>query len=260
MQNLTITLIQQPLHWLDPEANCQQFSRLIAEIEESDLIILPEMFNTGFTNKSELVAETSDGKSMEWLAKTAQEKNCAIVASLCFKEIEREAVQYSNRLIFMRPDGQFDYYDKRHLFRLGREHQHYKSGNRRLVLNFRGWRICPMVCYDLRFPVWARNRNDYDLLLYVANWPAARSDHWRTLLKARAIENISYVAGVNIIGTDGNHISYLGDSVVHDYFGKELLYADDEGGVFSTRLNYQQLIDYRKSFPAHLDADQFEIK
>ena len=260
MQDLTVTLIQQPLHWLDPEANCQQFERLISPLEDTDLIILPEMFNTGFTMHPEKVAETNTGQTLDWLTKTAQEKQCAIIASIPFKETGKEGLHYFNRLIFMQPDGSFQHYDKRHLFRMANEHQQYQSGKKRLVVNYNGWRICPMVCYDLRFPVWSRNRNDYDFLIYIANWPASRSQHWRTLLKARAIENQAYVAGMNIIGTDGNSISYLGGSVMHDAQGNELTYAGDQAGCFTTQLNYETLLDYRKHFPAYLDADQFKIK
>ncbi len=260
MQDLTVTMIQQPLHWLDPDANCEQFGRLISTLNDTDLIILPEMFNTGFTMQPDSVAESGDGKTLEWLSQTSQQKNSAIVASLPYRKTGKQGIHYYNRLVFMHPDGQFQHYDKRHLFRMAQEHKHYQGGKTRLIVNYKGWRICPMVCYDLRFPVWSRNKNDYDLLVYIANWPAARSEHWRTLLKARAIENLSYVAGVNIIGTDGNNISYQGDSVVHGAAGEQLLFAGAMGGCFTTRLNYDALMDYRKRFPAYMDADQFIIK
>jgi len=262
MSDLTVTLIQQPLAWLDAETNRQHFANLIAPLAgKTDLIILPEMFNTGFSMEPAPVAETMDGLTLQWLSQQAKATDAAITGSFTITEGDH----FYNRMIFMQPDGHYHCYDKRHLFRMGNEHHRYQGGSERLIVEYRGWRICPMVCYDLRFPVWSRNgyadnRNDYDLLIFVANWPDPRREHWLSLLKARAIENLSYVAGVNRLGTDGNKLNYSGDSTLFDAWGDEVLNTQSEAGSFTKTLNYQTLRKIRKQFPAHLDADAFEIK
>jgi predicted amidohydrolase len=195
------------------------------------------------------------GPTIGWMREEAAALGCVITGSL----IVREAGHCYNRLVWARPDGTLEHYDKRHLFRVAGEQDHYAAGARRLVVDLKGWRICPMICYDLRFPVWSRNRGDYDLLLYVANWPQRRAHAWSTLLKARAIENLCYVAGVNRIGKDGNGATYAGDSVVLDFLGQ--LLSSEGGGdrVETTVLDLESLRSYRASFPAHLDADRFEL-
>jgi predicted amidohydrolase len=172
----------------------------------------------------------------------------------------KQGTQYFNRLIWMQPDGEYDFYDKRHLFRMAKEHESYNCGATKIIKNIKGWNICPLICYDLRFPVWSRNINlEYDLLIYVANWPQVRSTAWKTLLQARAIENISYVAGVNRVGKDGNDIYYSGDSAVVNFKGDKMIEISDQEELFTTTLNRKELIDFRKKFPANLDADNFQL-
>ncbi|MCW8920777.1 MAG: amidohydrolase [Sedimenticola sp.] len=255
MQDLIVSFIQEQIAWHDPAVNRQRFESLIAKAAESDLILLPEMFSTGFSLDSSRHAESMSGESVQWMTRMARESGAVVAGSLMIEAEER----YFNRLIWMRPDGSFAYYDKRHLFRMADEHHHYTAGDERLVVTLNGWRICPLICYDLRFPVWSRNNSNYDLLLYVANWPERRRLHWQSLLKARAIENLSYVMGVNRVGVDGNEITYSGDSVVISPEGEALLSAKCETGVFTQRLNHQALVNYRERFPAHLDADHFSL-
>ena len=261
MHNLTVTLIQQPLAWLDAKANRQHFADLIAPLAgKTELIILPEMFTTGFSMDPTAVAELMAGETLQWLTEQAAKSGAAITGSFTVQEGDK----YYNRMVFMKPDGEYHCYDKRHLFRMGNEHHHYQSGHERLIVDYLGWRICPMVCYDLRFPVWSRNgynesQNDYDLLIFVANWPQPRRQHWLSLLRARAIENLSFVAGVNRLGTDGNGLEYSGDSMLFDAWGDEVINADSEASCFTETLDYQTLRKYRKQFPAHLDADTFNL-
>ncbi|AKH19215.1 amidohydrolase [Sedimenticola thiotaurini] len=255
MQDLTLTLIQDTIRWQQPEANREHFEALILKAPASDLILLPEMFSTGFSMESFRLAETMAGESIHWMTRLAQESGAVISGSL----IVEDDGHYYNRLIWMRPDGSFAFYDKRHLFRMAEEHRHYKAGNERLLVNLNGWRICPLVCYDLRFPVWSRNNSNFDLLLYVANWPEKRRLHWQKLLPARAIENLCYVAGLNRIGKDGNDVTYSGDSMVISPRGEELLNAGSEAGLFTVQLSHEKLISYRETFPAHLDADYFNL-
>ncbi len=256
MQDLITTLIQDQIAWHDPEANRQRFEGLIAEAPQSDLILLPEMFTTGFSLDSSSQAEGMTGESVQWMTRMARESGAVIAGSLMIEADDR----FYNRLIWMRPDGSFAYYDKRHLFRMADEHHHYTAGDERLVVNLKGWRICPLICYDLRFPVWSRNNSHYDLLLYVANWPERRRLHWQNLLRARAIENLCYVVGVNRVGVDGKEITYSGDSVVISPQGEEWLSARSETGLFTQTLNYTALTEYRKAFPAYLDADHFSLQ
>jgi predicted amidohydrolase len=205
--------------------------------------------------ETEALAEDMDGPTVGWMREEAAALGCVITGSL----IVREQGRCHNRLVWARPDGTLGHYDKRHLFRVAGEQDHYAAGDQRRVLELKGWRVCPLICYDLRFPVWSRNRDDYDLLLYVANWPQRRAHAWSTLLKARAIENLCYVVGVNRIGRDGNGASYAGDSVALDFLGQPL---SSEGGgdrVETAVLDLESLRAYRSSFPAHLDADRFEL-
>ena len=253
MQNLKVTVVQTSLHWEDKERNLELFNGLLSEIgEASDLIVLPEMFSTAFSMRPEALAEPMDGPGVEWMRQKAKEFGRVVCGSL----IIVENGNYFNRLCWMRPDGSHETYDKRHLFRMAREHSHYTAGDRRLIVELNGWRIC----YDLRFPVWSRNRDDYDCLIYVANWPSRRASHWRNLLVARAIENQAYVIGVNRIGEDGNGVPHSGDSCVVDHMG-EVLFSKAEQGVVSTlELDKAALDDWRRKFPASRDADEFEIR
>ena len=255
--HLRVTMIQSVLAWQEPATNRRQLAAHFRGLAgHTDLIVLPEMFPTGFTMAAEALAESMDGPTIGWLRGEAAALGCVITGSL----IVREDGRHFNRLVWARPDGTLEHYDKRHLFRMAEEQEHFSAGVRRITVELKGWRVCPLVCYDLRFPVWSRNRGDYDLLVYVANWPAKRAHAWASLLRARAIENLSYVVGVNRVGTDGNGVSYAGDSVVLDFVGKSL---SSEGGgdrVETTVLGLESLHAYRASFPAHLDADDFELK
>jgi omega-amidase len=257
-ENLSITLIQSDLHWEDKAKNLQMFSEKIKALDEAtDLIILPEMFSTGFTMKSQLFAEEPEGETFVWMREKAAEKNCVVTGSY----IVREDHALYNRLVWMLPDGNFHTYDKRHLFRMAGEHEHFAPGNKRLIVTLKGWKIMPLICYDLRFPVWSRNRGDYDMLLYVASWPEKRNHAWQSLLVARAIENICYVAGVNRVGADGNEIQYSGDSTIIDARGFPIAATRPmEEETITVVLSWEDLRSFRKSFPAFLDADEFEIK
>jgi len=257
MSTLDLTLIQQDLHWHDAAANRDAFAALIDGIDRpTDVIVLPEMFTTGFTMDARAQAETMDGPSMQWLADVAERTDSAVCGSLI---IEADGA-YFNRFIFMRPDGRFEQYDKRHLFRLADEHSHYSPGKFRLIFEYLGWRICPMVCYDLRFPVWSRNLGEYDLLLYVANWPGRRHLAWQTLVRARAIENQVYVAAVNRCGSDGNDLPYLGGSAVIDYLGQDVVDLGERQGIASASLDKGELATFRDRFPFHKDADSFKLR
>ena len=254
--NLRVTMIQADLAWQDPASNRRNLAAHFRGLAgHTDLIVLPEMFTTGFSMEARSLAETMAGATVGWLREEAAAVGCAITGSL----IVEDGGQHYNRLVWATPDGGFAHYDKRHLFRMAREQEHYAAGNQRLVVGLRGWRVCPLVCYDLRFPVWSRNRDDYDLLLYVANWPARRSLAWKALLRARAIENLSYVVGVNRIGKDGNGASYAGESAAIDFLGQAV--AGDRGGEFveTVVLDRESLLAFRASFPAHLDADDFVL-
>ncbi len=257
MRDLTITLLQAELAWHDPESNRAHFEQQIAASSEaSDLIILPEMFTTGFTMEANKNAETMDGDTVAWMAKVAGNEQ----VTLCGSIIIEHSGHFYNRLVWMPPDGQLASYDKRHLFRMADEHRHYTAGQRRTLVQLGEWRICPLVCYDLRFPAWSRGRNEFDLLIYVANWPAARRSAWRVLLPARAVENQCYVAGVNRIGEDGNGVAYAGDSLVADYLGNLVSDCEDRPCSTTVSLDLDALIRYREKFPAFLDGDKFAIR
>ncbi|RAU84019.1 amidohydrolase [Pontibacter arcticus] len=255
--DLRITLVQTELHWQDAAANRQLLAEKLAEAApKTELIILPEMFTTGFSMNASALAEETAGTTLSWMRKQAGTYQAVVTGSI----IVQENGHFYNRLLWVRPDGSYDKYDKRHLFRMAREQEVYRAGSERLVVELKGWKVCPMVCYDLRFPVWSRNSgNAYDLLLYVANWPKARSLAWSTLLQARAIENIAYVAGVNRIGTDGNNHAYSGDSAIIHPKGHKLLETSEAAGIHTITLSKKELTEFREVFPAHLDADAFEL-
>jgi len=257
MSTLKLTVVQSELHWHDAASNRKMFSALIASIPEStDLIILPEMFTTGFSMDAPVLAEPMDGESVNWLRDSARAKQAAICGSL----IIVDDGEYYNRFFCIDANGNQTTYDKRHLFRLADEQHHYAQGNDLVTFEHKGFRICPMICYDLRFPVWSRNRNNYDLLIYVANWPGRRHHAWETLLRARAIENLSYVAGVNRIGTDGNNLPYAGGSAIVDYLGHDLADLGDKAGIATAELDLEQLQKFRERFAFHKDADDFAIR
>lgn len=253
---LKIALVQTSTHWHDAVRNRELFNGLIDKVESgTDLIVLPEMFSTGFTMASAEVAETMQGETVAWMRQQAQRRRCVICGSL----VIQDDGEIFNRLVWMEPTGNFKTYDKRHRFRMAREHQHYASGSRRLIVELFGWRLCPMICYDLRFPVWLRNAGDYDVQLFVANWPAARRSAWQTLLKARAIENQAYVCGVNIVGQDGNGVVYSGGTAAISPDGEVLAEMLDKSAVVTVTLDPEPLTTLRASFPVWQDADEFII-
>lgn len=255
--DLRVTIVQTQLHWQDSEANRTMFSeKLAAAAPQTDLIVLPEMFTTGFSMEAAVLAEEADGPTLTWMQEEARKHQAVITGSVMLIEQEH----FFNRLYWVRPDGSYATYDKRHLFRMAKEHHTYTAGKARLLVELNGWNICPLVCYDLRFPVWSRNvGSSYDLLLYVANWPQARSLAWRTLLQARAIENIAFVIGVNRVGTDGNNHPYSGDSAIIHPKGHHLLETSHVEGIHTITLSKQELTDFREAFPAHMDADGFQL-
>jgi predicted amidohydrolase len=258
MENLTITLIQSDLSWENPKENLEMFSKKISAItEQTDLIILPEMFTTGFSMQPEKFAEDLDGQTIKWLKTKAREKKCVVTGSFICLENDN----FYNRLVWMHPDGFYNVYDKRHLFSMGDENHHYTAGHEKIIEEIKGWRILPLICYDLRFPVWSRNVSEYDLLVYIANWPERRSHPWKTLLLARAIENQCYVAGLNRIGNDGNEIYHSGDSAVINNKGEIISdIPSKEECIKTITLKYDELQEFRKVFPVLKDQDRFEIK
>ena len=253
MQDLTLTLIQADLIWEDRDANLAAFDRKINSIsEETDLIILPEMFTTGFTMAAEKLAEPMDGPTVSWLLEKAGTKGTHILGSTIIVENGK----YYNRLLWATPEGNLLTYDKKHLFRMSGEHGVYAPGSTRLTVPVKGWRLRPFICYDLRFPIWTRNLEcAYDLALFVANWPAARAAHWRLLLQARAVENQAYVVGVNRVGKDGQGLAYDGDSAVIDPAGEVLCQQGNAPFVQTVTLNHDRLREYRENFAAWRDAD-----
>lgn len=255
--DLELALIQTSLVWQDPAANRAQFEPLLEQARGADLVVLPEMFSTGFSMQSAELAEPESGPTSRWLSEQARRIGAVIAGSLIIQAADGS---YRNRLLWARPDGSMAHYDKRHLFRMAGEHKHYAAGSEQVVLELKGWQVRPLVCYDLRFPVWSRAAVGTDLLLYTANWPAARRQHWNRLLPARAIENLCYVAAVNRIGEDGKGFAYSGDSQVLDFQGDSLLNAGAEPGVFRVTLRDSELAAYRERFPAHLDADPFVLQ
>lgn len=256
--DLKVSTLQTSLHWEDPAKNLAHVTEKISQLPPTDILILPEMFTTGFTMKPAAQAEENGGTGLQWMQQQAQAKNCVITGSISVKDTGN----YYNRLYWVKPDGSFLFYDKRHLFSMGKEHEHYTAGSTKLIIDYKGWKICPLICYDLRFPVWSRNtrENPYDLLIYVANWPEVRSFPWKQLLIARAIENQCYVAGVNRIGPDGNDIAHSGDTVVLNPRGEAISYTKaHEDSLETLTLSYPALTDFRKAFPVLNDADRFKI-
>lgn len=253
MQDLNVTIFQSELAWEDPAANLSSFDkRLDQSTRLGDLVVFPEMFTTGFTMNAPELAQEMDGTAVAWMRETSARHKVHITGSM----IIRDGQRYYNRLIWAKPDGELMTYDKRHLFRMSGEHEIYSAGDRTIIVEIEGWKICPFICYDLRFPVWTRNiKKRYDLALFVANWPAPRSMHWETLLRARAIENQCYVVGVNRVGTDGNGLPYDGKSAFIDPTGKVLFQQKDTPVIHTETLSCDVLTTYRESFPAWMDAD-----
>ena len=256
VENLQVTLLQSHLIWEDKTANLAQFDQKLDQLtSQSDLIILPEMFTTGFSMQPEKLAEPMDGPTVKWLSEKAQQTNAVVTGSfICI-----ENGQYYNRLVWMQPDGQYFTYDKRHLFTLAKEHEHYSAGQKRLIVEWKGWKIMPLICYDLRFPVWSRNTEQYDLLVYVANWPEKRVNAWKSLLTARAIENQCYAIGVNRVGHDGNGIPHSGASSLVDYSGALLYQVNYQEDSFTTTLSLAPQNTFRNKLRFLDDRDKFQI-
>lgn len=257
MSTLKITTFQAYLFWENIDKNLQNLGLRLSSIrEKTDLIVLPEMFSTGFSMNPEKFAEEMDGRSMKWMLEQAKKFGSVVTGSIIIKENKK----YYNRLIWMRPDGSYEYYDKRHLFGLGEEDKHYTAGSKKLFVELNGWKICPMICYDLRFPVWLRNVDEaYDMLLIVANWPERRSLHWRTLIPARAIENQAFVVAVNRVGHDGNEIYHSGDSMCIDPLGKVVYYKPNDEDLYTFSINKEDLAHARTTMPFLKDADTFQL-
>lgn len=262
MSLLSITTIQSNLIWEEKSANLHMLEQKINSIEEkTEIVVLPEMFSTGFSMKPELLAETMEGETMQWMQRVSRENGIVLTGSI----IIEDGGKFFNRMIWMLPNGGYGQYDKRHLFAYAEEDKHYSAGNKRLIASVKGWKINLQVCYDLRFPVWARqqatkNEPEYDVLMYVANWPERRSHAWKTLLCARAIENQCYVVGANRVGTDANNIYHSGNSLVIDPLGQVLYHMADEEDVFTITLQKEKLEEVREKFPFWKDADYFNIE
>jgi omega-amidase len=265
MSSLTFTIIQTRLHWEDRASNLKMLEEKINGIQEkTEVIVLPEMFSTGFSMKPEQVAEGMDGEALAWMKRVAAQKKVILTGSISTEE----SGKYYNRLVWMLPNGQMGLYDKKHLFAFANEHEHYTSGNKRLIASVKGWKINMLVCYDLRFPIWARQNQhvngenkgpEYDVLIYVANWPERRSHMWRTLLQARAIENQCYCIGVNRVGEDGNGIYHSGDSMVINPLGEVLYHKAHDEDVYTITLQKEELDTIREKMPFLKDADPFLI-
>jgi omega-amidase len=268
MSTLTITLIQTDLHWENKTANLKMLEEKISSIKErTEVVVLPEMFSTGFSMKPEQLAETMDGETVQWMKRIAAAKKIILTGSVIISEDEN----FYNRLIWMLPTGEYGVYDKRHCFAFAGEDEHYTAGKKRLIASVKGWKINLQICYDLRFPVWARQQPtpnpsreemgeaEYDILIYVANWPERRSHAWKTLLQARAIENQCYVVGVNRVGDDGNNIHHSGDSMIIDPMGEVLYTKKEEEGIYTIILDRSHLETIRTKLPFLRDADNFQI-
>lgn len=258
MQNeLTIVGIQADLVWENPQENRNIFEEKIQALpKDTDIVVLPEMFTTGFTMQPKKVVESIDGTSIRWMKKMAFENQIALTGSLVIEENNH----FFNRLIFVHPSGKIEMYDKRHSFTLAGEDKVYTSGTKKLIVDYKGWKICPLICYDLRFPVWARNTENYDLLIYMANWPVTRIKAWETLLKARAIENMSYVVGVNRTGKDANNYKYSGNSLISDYLGEEMAsLPKNETGIITVKIDKEHQQKIRKSLGFLNDRDSFNL-
>lgn len=257
MPNISVTLVQFKIAWQNAAKNRKKIEKLLSASDTGDLIVLPETFSTGFSMEASKLAEKIGGDTLYWMSKLAKQHDAVVTGSL----IIEENAKFYNRLIWMRPDGSYETYNKRHLFRMAGEDERFSEGDQKIYPVLKGWRVCPLICYDLRFPVWSRNQNDYDLLIYIANWPAVRKEAWNTLSKARAIENLAPVVCVNRVGSDGNGIEYEGNSAVYNAKGETVLkMTEKEESVQTVVLKIKELKEYREKFPAYLDADSFAIQ
>jgi predicted amidohydrolase len=261
-QPIKISLVQAQLAWADKDTNLSYFSRELDQLKgKTDLVLLPEMFATGFITDPSKISEKMDGKVLEWMKQTSATLDSVVAGSV----VVEVGSTYFNRLIWMRPDGTYDFYDKRHLFRMGEEHTRFTAGNKPVIVDIKGWKVMLQICYDLRFPVWSKNRYinekyEYDILVYLANWPAARKNAWQTLLPARAIENQSYCIGVNRVGDDGNGNAHDGGSVIIDFKGNLITgCADKESEIITHKIEYEPLKHFREQFKVALDWDAFTI-
>jgi len=255
MENLKITIIQPDIIWENIAANLEKYSRLIGYVIQTDLIVLPEMFSTGFSMNPEKLKESMDGRTISWMKNIAKEKDVSVVGSLI---VEENGLIY-NRAVWAFPGGEIKSYDKRHLYTMGKEHLYYEAGCSKTIVEYKGWKFCPLICYDLRFPVWARNTDDYDVLIYMANWPSPRHHVWKNLLVARAIENQCYCIGVNRSGSDGAGLNYLGSSACVSPKGFADFMSEEES-VQTFEISFSDLHKFRKSFPLLDDRDSFIIK
>ncbi|MEM6643497.1 MAG: amidohydrolase [Bacteroidota bacterium] len=261
MKDLHVSLLQTDIVWEDRVANLNHLDHQLSALPTTDLIVLPEMFTSGFSMNAAVLAETNNGPTLQWMKTQAKAKDAAVTGSFI---IEEEG-QFYNRLFFVYPNGKLRSYDKKHLFALAGEDKIYVAGSDRLILEYRGWKIALMICYDLRFPVWSRatkypdHRHEYDLLIYVANWPSPRILAWDSLLRARAIENLSFCLGVNRVGEDAAGKKYPGHSAIYDYCGERLSYLEDKEGTVSAKIERESLNSFRARFPFQQDADSFEI-
>jgi omega-amidase len=258
MQDLKVTLIQSDLSWEDIESNLLQFDNAINSIEQnSHLIILPEMFSTGFSMNAAGLAQDMDGSAVQWIQKKSKDINADIVGSIIFNDKGK----FFNRLVWAKPDGDLLTYDKKHLFRMAGEEKIYSPGNKNITVELNGWKIRPFICYDLRFPAWTRNmKNQYDTAIFIANWPERRAEHWKVLLQARAVENQCYVIGVNRVGTDGNGLTYSGDSSIIDPWGDVIFQKNCRPCIYTAQLSYDLLKRCREDFPVWMDADHDIIR
>jgi omega-amidase len=260
MQDLKVTLVQTDIHWEQINANLAMLEEKIwKDNPDTDLIVLPEMFNTGFTMNGQAVAEPMNGNTCKWMKQVASQTGAYICGSIVIKEEGR----FYNRFIFVSPEGKYQWYDKRHLYRMAGEDTVYTAGKEKIIVKIKGYRISPLVCYDLRFPVWSRRTveesGDYDVLIYVASWPAPRISSWTILLKARAVENLCYTVGVNRIGTDGSNLEYTGESIVCGPKGEVLASMENFNAIQTVSIPGSQIREFREKFPVHLDADRFQI-
>lgn len=255
MQDLSVAVVQPNIFWENKAKNFDQYTQLLSDTHDADLIVLPEMFQTGFCFNEKLAERLADSETLKWMAELANSKNSVITGSFM---VEDDGKVF-NRLVWMKPDGEYETYDKRHLFSMSDEPKHFSAGDTRLFIELKGWKICPMICYDLRFPVWIRNTEFYDLVLFVANWPERRSQHWATLLQARAIENQCFVIGANRVGNDGNDIYHDGRSAIINPMGQELESNLHDQVVLSSTLQYEEITKIRRYMPFLKDADRFEL-
>ena len=254
MQNLKITIVQPDIIWENIQANINKYNKITEEVKETDVIVLPEMFTTGFSMYIDKLKEPMDGPTINWMKSVAREKAAAVLGSLI---IEENGLVY-NRAVWVNPDGAIQIYDKHHLYTMGQETEHYTAGTKKTIVEYKGWKFCPLICYDLRFPVWARNAEDYDVLIFIANWPSPRHHVWKNLLVARAVENQSYCIGCNRTGSDGAGLNYLGDSAMVSPKGLVDFMGESEA-IQTFELSYSELHAFRKSFPLLPDRDSFTI-